>query len=312
MEKLVRRHHDGNALFDLEGIEAVYEVYNPTLTSNFVSGHTLLEKRIQNDPTVFAKKDWKNYNDKDQREIVSNQFRKLVQRFEWNDLAPTAPILSVIHGTSTGIGWKIIETGFASLASLDAGWYGAGMYFTSSIRYAAPYFMSNSNPAVLICLINPGNPYPVTEPQAGANTLSGVPVKPGYQSNFVLTASSGLVQSDFSQSETFDEFVIPQEAQVVPIYLLELSRLRLKGMSDHLKSSASAFKPKKNSNTATKIEGADQDAEAPQPKSRLATLSESHGGPPSPMPALGPFNATPQGSTSFGGSAIVNVPYTSL
>lgn len=39
---------------------------------------------------------------------------------------------------------KICENGFAALSSLDAGYYGKGIYFTSSVLYTLPYMASRA------------------------------------------------------------------------------------------------------------------------------------------------------------------------
>ena len=41
------------------------------------------------------------------------------------------PIIIMAHGTSFEVGKSIASKGFATLASLDAGFYGKGIYFTS-------------------------------------------------------------------------------------------------------------------------------------------------------------------------------------
>jgi len=90
--------------------------------------------------------------------------------------------------------------------------------------YATPYYLTHKAPAVLICLVNPGNPYPVVENKNDAANLCGTPVKPGYQSNYVLTTKAGKIWDVANSSENpYDEVVIPQETQIMPIFLLELN-----------------------------------------------------------------------------------------
>jgi len=73
------------------------------------------------------------------------------------------PILAVAHGTDYDKALKIMVSGFASLSTLDTGYYGKGMYFTSYAIYTIPYFIPAPDPCILICFILPGNPYPVVE-----------------------------------------------------------------------------------------------------------------------------------------------------
>ena len=37
-----------------------------------------------------------------------------------------APIIPVLHGTSSAVAWKIAENAFSAISSLDAGYYGNG------------------------------------------------------------------------------------------------------------------------------------------------------------------------------------------
>jgi hypothetical protein len=46
---------------------------------------------------------------------------------------------------------------------LDVGFFGSGIYFTTSAKYSIPYFATKPNPAIIISYLIPGNPYPVVE-----------------------------------------------------------------------------------------------------------------------------------------------------
>lgn len=52
--------------------------------------------------------------------------------------------------------------GFAVLNTVDVGYYGKGIYFTSNAMYGLQY-AKPSEPVLLICWILPGNVYPVIE-----------------------------------------------------------------------------------------------------------------------------------------------------
>jgi hypothetical protein len=212
---------DGGALLKAGAIVRAFEVYNPALASNFAAQRSILAHRIENDPNVFRKSDWQN-DRFEARTRVKKHFDRVVSMSNWNSEEKFSPIVPVVHGTTVKLGWKIIETGFASLASLDAGWYGAGMYFTTSALYASPYYMTSQNPAILICLVNTGNPYPVIENRTDTDTLWGLPIKSGYQSNYVLASKDGKVYEQ-GGDVGYNEIVIPQESQVMPVYLLELN-----------------------------------------------------------------------------------------
>jgi len=133
------------------------------------------------------------------------------------------PIIPVVHGCDESVGRKICETGFANLGLLDAGWYGKGMYFTSSSLYAIPYYASKKKPALVIAYICPGNVYPVIESPKGQGTFNGQSIQGGYNSHFVVTRKNGFPPSKQPKSGSFyDEIVIPQEPQIMPAFLLSL------------------------------------------------------------------------------------------
>jgi len=83
----------------------------------------------------------------------------------------------------------------------DPGWYGKGIYSTSSVKYACKYAESKAGstrkPALLVCVIIPGNILPVVD----AKTYYGKPVANGYQAHFTIGKRpiKGLTVIDFSQ-----------------------------------------------------------------------------------------------------------------
>jgi len=220
------RYVDGDGLID--AITAVHGVINPNVASNFRSHRKLLEKRLENDPTLFRKDNWKAGKSGDLREWVMLQFGEIAKRFSWNSVEDHVPVIPVVHGTDASVAWKILDTGFSALSSLDAGYYGRGIYFTSSTQYALPYYASKSNPALLLCLAIPGNVYPAVEGPKDANSLLGTPVKSGYQSHYVLTNKDGMPCPQRQEPGTFyDELVLDQESQVVPVAIIEFSHAKL-------------------------------------------------------------------------------------
>jgi len=59
-------------------------------------------------------------------------------RHQFND-GEKAFVLPVVQGTSENAAFRIIKNGFGTVASLDDGYYGLGMYFTSSFKYSSRY-----------------------------------------------------------------------------------------------------------------------------------------------------------------------------
>jgi len=151
-------------------------------------------------------------------------YNKYIEKFSWN-INPAdstlLPVIVAVHGTSRKIADKICNTGFAALSSLDQGYYGQGIYFTCHVPYIFPYVAGAENPTMVVVLVFPGNVYPVIENPGGDNSLLGKNIKTGYQSHFVVTTKSGQPATMLDE-EIYDELLVVQESQIVPIYLVEL------------------------------------------------------------------------------------------
>jgi len=206
-------------------VSAAHALYNPNLVTNFVNQRNLIWSRIQNSPAIFKKEDWKNNSRAEERQFVIDQYEIRTKLFDWNQdsLWSSLPILPCLHATDLSISWKISLTGFATICSLDDGYYGRGIYFTSYATYTLPYLLK-PKPSILICYTTPGNPYPVVEHPRKKNSLLGTAQKPGYNSHYVLTNNKGNpCQSGLLKTVFFDELVITQESQVVPAFVLEIN-----------------------------------------------------------------------------------------
>jgi len=121
--------------------------------------------------------------------------------------------------------WKIASEGFANLSTIDTAFYGNGIAFSSSASYTVPYFSNTRKPAILICFTIPGNPYPVIEHPKDELNLYGKALVPGYQSHYVVTTAAGFplkLQDWNRQLKRYDELVIYQETQAVPIFLIQV------------------------------------------------------------------------------------------
>ena len=116
----------------------------------------------------------------------------------------------MIQGTTENAAFRIVKNGFATTASLDDGYYGRGIYFTSLMRYAATYSKGTPQGKVfLVCLSVPGNSFPVTEvpflrdgKSPNPKGYLGQACRGGYQSHYVVVSSKGEpVQEKVSTSE---------------------------------------------------------------------------------------------------------------
>jgi len=177
-------------------------------------------------PDKFCSEKWKSFPNQTHRHKTIDYFLDNAHKWSWNkeNSISEGLILPVVHGTEASLAWKIAAGGFATLSTLDAGFYGKGIYFSTSALYTLPYFANKRSPAILICLTAPGNPYPVTESPNTLNSLVGKPLLSGYQSHYVVTMSSGfpLAEKHWEVEQKYDELVLNQEAQIVPLFLLEI------------------------------------------------------------------------------------------
>jgi len=175
-------------------VNSTYIVASPLLVTNFSNTRSIQISRMKSNPKQFLSTKWKNSDPQTFREQTINIFKERAARFSWNANCEIEDgyILPMVHGTTQGVAWKIAAAGFASLSTLDEGFYGKGIYFSSSAMYTLPYF-STEDPAILICLASPGNPYPVIEHQKAHNSIKGKPIMIGYQSHYVVTRKDGSV-----------------------------------------------------------------------------------------------------------------------
>ncbi|CAF4232426.1 unnamed protein product, partial [Adineta steineri] len=70
-------------------------------------------------------------------------------------------IVRVWHGCNKQLLPQLLGEGFASLGQLDEGWFGKGMYFSSSAEYASRYCPKNEDACLIMCYVLVLNPFPV-------------------------------------------------------------------------------------------------------------------------------------------------------
>lgn len=152
-----------------------------------------------------------------------------------------------------------------------------GMYFTSSALYALPYYGLKRSPAILVCLGAPGNAYPVVEGMKEKDTFMGSPIKSGYQSHYVLTQVDGhpIPTVPTADIPCYDEVVLAQESQVVPVYVVELHSKPLDPLfakyQREIVNVDDKTKAKTNGSTAPSLD------REPAPSSRLNLDAEESG-----------------------------------
>jgi len=233
------------------GIQEAFAICNPSLIVAFQSQAKIQKQRMQ-DSSTFGRKDWQKGPDAEFKQwILTVGLTPLIESFPELQ-RDEVPIIPCAHGTDTSIANKICQTGFAALSSLDDGYYGKGIYFTTSTFYIIPYIANRRSPCVIISYILPGNVFPVTEHHLGPNNLLGKPLKGAHQSHLACTSVDGSVIPKPRPADPSDpyffEWVVGQESQIVPAYLVNIkmkSLMELTGnytklKKDNFKSSPSS------------------------------------------------------------------------
>jgi len=205
-------------------IKEAYAIYNKRLLENFSYYLFSLQDRWRTSAGVFKKDDWKE-DHKESREWLLERFHKQAQRFQWNSKTTelTPSVFGMCHGTSLDVVWNICQNGFTTVSTIDQGWYGKGVYFTSSKEYAYAY--SKSSPKVMIlALVIPGNIYPVIEHPQKDESYMGAACRSGYQAHGTIVSGStkefGYPINKGWTEKKYDELVVFQDAQAIPKYVI--------------------------------------------------------------------------------------------
>ena len=167
-------------------------------------------------------------------------------------------VLPLWHGCSAAVADEIMSKGPAYLAKTDDGLFGAGIYLTPQPEYAAAYssqFFSQQPEhrdvaegefVLLLCAVCVGSAYPLTRAADYAVLSDGVlqckyrsrHLHPGCDAHHVLVdAHKGFSppQVDSPLEHHFEEVVVAQEAQVLPIAKVTV-RVDKKQLGQHLLS----------------------------------------------------------------------------
>jgi len=214
-----------------------YAVVAPTLAFGASYAQQIQIARLKKSPAQFYLQQWRLESDANIKIKTIDNFYEKIRKWPWNEhvAIQDSPVLPVVHGTDRPIAWKIASEGFSALSTLDAGFYGKGIYFSTSSVYTVPYLIIKRKPAILICLTLPGNPYPVTQHRDAPNSLADKHILSGYQSHYVTVTKIGnpFTKEDYDKSyKQYDELVIGQEAQIIPIFLLDIEEQSVRALAD--------------------------------------------------------------------------------
>ena len=138
-------------------LETIIAIYNPALTTSFINQWKMTITRFHESAEQFFAITYKRDENK----------MKVMEYYETQVLQPTPhnknldiPLINALHGTDYFIAEKIAETGFAALSSLDAGFFGKGIYFTTLLLYTLPYCCGKRTPCIIMSYLNMVFPFP--------------------------------------------------------------------------------------------------------------------------------------------------------
>ena len=158
-------------------------------------------------------------------------------------------IIPCYQGTSENAAFRVVTNGFGTTATLDDGFFGRGIYFTSDMKYAAKYAGSTKRGKVfLLSLVITGNAFPITEdpykerPEGGIETTIdenglikfvpnpqgylGKACRTGYQSHYTVVDSRTIStafpfkEKEFNPSVTSNEVIVFDGSQILPLFLI--------------------------------------------------------------------------------------------
>jgi len=259
---------------DIHRVSKAYAVDNKILRSAFESFLDSIGRKHHDSPSLFKKRDWENlpkqpkqWNFVDQEAFkridaeyqkkyeevnfrkrllkhLASHFCKFREEFNEGHRDLVSPM---IQGTTEGAAWKIIGNGFATVVTVDDGFFGKGIYLTSDLNYASHYAVGNTEnqketnedkeKVFLLALTIPGNPFPIIESPfiTGFNqTLEknpkgylGKACNPGYQSHYTIVPKADIanafpigIDERIDLNIHADELAIFQEAQALPLFLM--------------------------------------------------------------------------------------------
>eukprot|EP00727_Mastigamoeba_balamuthi_P000288 m51a1_g10256 hypothetical protein (601) ;mRNA; r:88077-90181 len=149
---------------------------------------------------------------------------------------PDVSLAPVWHGTDPAALESLLSTGFANLATTDAGFFGKGIYASWEARYAHDVY---SRGALLLCWASLFSAYPVVGGD-GAKFVVDDPARPGrslatgnyenYDAHFVPVRPASMAPGEVDyvpcaapdEQPVFHELVVFESAQVLPRYLVDL------------------------------------------------------------------------------------------
>ncbi|NGX42785.1 MAG: hypothetical protein K940chlam7_01073 [Chlamydiae bacterium] len=231
------------------GIRRIICIHNPSHTKQFEGEIKNIEQEAEKFPPQ-----WKNDGEVPQREavikrweVITNQFSPIqLKGSERTDALVRAKVLPLWHGSSEAKCKSICSSGFTffgkhhhfhpaakkgSVSSTDVGYFGSGIYFTTSAQYSAMY----SEGHMLLGWVSLREPYPVVSdvphPNKGTDMkkLMGKAAYQEYNAHYIPVAPidpNPLSMEYFpcmrNQRPKWDELVVFQRSHTLPRFWIEL------------------------------------------------------------------------------------------
>ena len=219
-------------------------VYNRSLQMGFLAHLCNIEQAAQKFPPA-----WNTESLAAERQDVIDSWKALTDPFsplkvtidQEEEILSHAKVLPVWHGTSVDKSQSICETGFTYFGkhayfagghasdSTDIGYFGSGMYFTESAKYAGMY----SKGALLFSWVSMREPFPVVSDVPHPSRCQDMKMLEGrgayknYDSHFIPVAPT---RADYCldffpcyqrQAASWHEIVVFQTAQTLPCFIVE-------------------------------------------------------------------------------------------
>jgi len=233
-------------------INYAYAICNKTLLQGFKFCYQTNLGKSNASKKLGKQDNWKGLPDAAQRMAFLGFLEDYSKRYFWNEKSEMSrSYVPMYQGTNEGAVWSICENGFATVAQVDGGFYGKGIYFTSDMYYAAKYATKTMKGKVIILALTiPGNSYPITENPFKINAIGdfekitnekGQTVRvrnpdgfyesgpqDGFQSHYTIVekldtkVAFPIKDGSIDTKRHADELVIFQDAQTLPIFVLYL------------------------------------------------------------------------------------------
>jgi len=176
----------------MQMIRRAYWINNPLLVNQFEVFLDCHRARRQLNLTHFVSREWET--SPIDVELKKRFMVKLDQQLLGaSKVFGTSDVMPVIQGTHENA-HRIAKNGFGTVATLDPGFFGQGIYFTSKLSYARKYAKpaKDGSLVLVISLASPGNVLPVTADPFTATMhpnpqgYLGKPRQQGYQSHYTV------------------------------------------------------------------------------------------------------------------------------